>query len=116
LKKSEQYRLWFSKLKTPENIIWYRCIPAIRTETSDDSYYLANLLDSISHSESEYLLSEISSAMRGGYFEEYYSVDQGSIDNIIHLVPPNLVLNNTFTISMKELKLLLVEWIEFCKT
>lgn len=114
MKKSEQYRLWFSKSQASDGRVRYSCYPAIRTTTSDESYYLAGLLDLLSDSEPKYLLEEIENALNNKYFEEYYSLDHSGPDDSIQILPPNVILNNSFSISLIELKLLLEEWILFC--
>lgn len=58
------------------------------------------------------LLEEINLALNGNYFEEIYRPDGSSVDKI-EITPPNAIINESFTISLIELKLLLEEWITY---
>ena len=100
----------------PSGRIRYSCNPAIRTATPDISFHLANLLDTLSNREPHLLLEEIVNAINNKEFEEFYSPDNSPISDSIQLVPPNVVLNQLVTIELTDLKSLLEEWIQFCKS
>lgn len=111
--KREQYKLNFEKLKIDNSYYRYGCVSS--NTTINGSPQLANLLDVLSDREPDGLLEEVNLALTGGDYEEYYSPDMSSVDNI-KITPPNAVINNSFTISLIDLKKLLQEWIAFIES
>lgn len=108
--KRELYRLNFQKLNIQNWGIRFTCTSF--SPSTSGSPQLAMLLDVLSDREPDSLLEEIESALNGDDFEEIYRPDSSTVDKI-EIIPPNAIINESFTISLTELKALLEEWIEF---
>ncbi len=103
----EKYSLSFQKINW-DSRIRYSCFSA--NNSINGSPQLANLLDVLSDREPDGLLEEVNLALIGGDYEP----DMSSVDTI-RITPPNAIINDSYTISLIELKQLLEEWIEFVK-
>lgn len=110
MSKREQYKLNFEKLKLDNS--YYRYGSSSSDNSINGSLVLANLLDVLSDREPNGLLEEIELALNSGDFEEVYRPDGSSADKI-EIIPPNAIINESFTIALVDLKILLQEWIEF---
>jgi hypothetical protein len=110
MSKKDQYKLNFSKVKI-DNRIHYGCS---RWGDLPESPYLSELLDHLANIEAEGLLEEINNAIANKDFEEYYSLDVSPIS--LRISPPNIFINEIVEFPLSELKILLEEWIAFCKS
>lgn len=105
----EQYKLIFSKMKMEGFSDSFMCTGSSYV---NGSLQLATLLRALSDKEPDGLLEEVNLALTGGDYEEYYSIDMSSVDTI-RMIPPNAIINNSFSISLIDLKQILEEWIYF---
>jgi hypothetical protein len=64
------------------------------------------------------LIEEIENAQDDKYFEEYFALDCGeaSDQDEIRILPPNVVINISTEIPLEDMKVLLLEWIEFIES
>lgn len=107
--KSEQYGLTFSKQKTTGFSAMYNCGGS---DSIAGSLILANMLEVLSDRESDGFLEEVDLAISNGDFIDVYRPDSSSVD-VFELIPPNAVINGSFTIALIDLKELLEEWIDY---
>jgi hypothetical protein len=108
--KREQYKLSFDKMNIPNWGVRYTCT---QTQVTDDSIYLSQLLDLLSVRQADEFLYELNNALSGAYFEEYFSFNASSIDYSVRIMPPNVVINGTYSITLNNLKELVEEWVQF---
>lgn len=100
----EKKRHWFS--------VDYDCY----TKYPNHEYArLASKLSLMTPNECEGLVESINDADNGQYYEEFFALDADSAsdDDEIHISPPNIIIDNTITISFVDMKMLLQEWIDF---
>lgn len=110
--KGEQYKLGFTKSHISGWGILYHCT---QTEVTNDSIYLARLLNTLSN-HAEPLLEDVETALTGTPEDEYYTFNVSSVDDSVRFLPPNAIINGDYTISLVNLKALLEEWIAFCNS
>jgi len=108
--KREQYNLNFEKLKINGSYFRFGC--SSYNALIHGSLQLSSLLDVLSNREPDGLLEEVNLALSGQCFEDIYRPDGSSIDKV-EIFPPNAIVNDSFTISLIDLKELLEEWISF---
>ncbi|GGI23864.1 hypothetical protein GCM10008119_09790 [Pedobacter mendelii] len=69
----------------------------------------------MSQNECEGLIEIIVDAEDGKYYEEFFALDAdaASDNDEIHIVPPNIIIDKSVTISFSDMKKLLQEWMSF---
>ena len=100
----EKKRSWFS--------VYYYC----STKYPKHEYtYLASKLITMHQIECEGLIESIDDAENGKYYEEYFALDAdaASDNDEIHILPPNIIIDKSVTISFSDMKKLLHEWMSF---
>jgi hypothetical protein len=115
MSRKDKYKLVFSKVvsKTSFRVRCF-CESTISDNTSDE---LATLLNVISDREGEFLLEELNLALSGGDYEEFYTPDGVVMTNDgVQITPPNVIINDSAELPLSEFKLLVEEWVEFCKS
>ena len=71
------------------------------------------ILSSLSKSEVDYFIEEIDRALDKGIYPEVFLYSDGIDSDEVKIVPPNMVINGTCTISLVDMKSLLLEWKSF---
>jgi hypothetical protein len=68
-------------------------------------------------SECEGLIESIHDAENGKYYEEFFALDTDTVsdNDQTHMLPPNIIIDNSVTISFSDIKNLLREWTFFGK-
>ena len=104
--KREQYGLSFYKIITSNGNIRHLC----KTDRTDaySNLIVIRFLNSI---EAQGLIDEITRALAGEFFEPFFTSD-GVESEDIDLVYPNVIVNGT-SVSMQDMKDLLLEWLSF---
>lgn len=100
----EKKRNWFS--------LYYYCI----TKSPKQEYaQLASKLSTMSQIECEGLIESMVDAEDGKYYEEFFALDAdaASDNDEIHILPPNIIIDKSVTISFSDMKKLLQEWMSF---
>src|SRR3569833_1279724 len=108
--KREQYGLVFSKVKIP----FYGDIRNICKKVGPpDEYSHLQDLNSLNSYEVGFFIEELTKAINGEYYEEYFCTDGAEHLNIC-LRHPNVIFGeNNLIIPMEDLKLYLQEWLDF---
>lgn len=110
MSKQDEYKLTFGERKI-DGTVYYSCS---RWGESKESFYLARLLDESHRIESVALLEEINNALNRKEYEAYFPLNVSSVN--VEIAPPNIILENELAFPLSEMKLLLEEWIRFCKS
>ena len=106
-----QYNLEFGKIKNNSRIE-YICY------TNNILYNgLAEKIRIMHPVECEGLINEIELAESQQEFEQFFSLDRsGASDNEgITITPPNIIIDNVLSIPMNNMKLILIEWLNFIR-
>lgn len=111
--KREEFGLVFLKKQDPnDESVWFTC------DWKNINYNALQILTHLSVREAEGLKSEINLALNNKTYEEGNWTSDGidSFSDTLELNYPNVHIRDILIISMKDMKQLLEEWIEFCNS
>jgi hypothetical protein len=110
--QEEKYNLKFEKKLIVGYSPVYHCLAQ---NDSQNTVFLSELLSTLGDFEAGELLEELNFAINGEYYEECYRQDGALFNDSIQIKPPIVIINMQFEFPLMELKLLLDEWVLFCK-
>ncbi len=104
--KREQFKLSFQKWQDPIT----KRIKCLCRRTEPSSFNILQGIEDFSKNEVIGFISEIHNAQQGLYYQKEFLTD---VFYTIEIIPPNVIIDEDFTVPMAEIKGLLEEWLVF---
>lgn len=106
--KREFFGLNFYKVRDAFGDINYFCEREIV-----GNYSGLQILNFLNDGEVDYFIEEIVRALNNGIYPEIFLYTDGIGTDEVKIIPPNMIINDTCTVSLVDMKALLLEWKDF---
>ena len=109
--KREQYGLSFINWVNPID----KTVNKVCKRENVNTYSELQIISRLSIHEIQSLLQNIQNAIKGEYYEEIYSSERTD-DTSVEIHPPNVIINEIYSIPLIDIRDLLQEWLAFINT